>query len=118
MMLDREINMPADLMFSSAMPEKDMGVGQYITKLTKSLQEGHHIARENLRESQRRMKRNYDLRILEKPYQEGDRVYVLDNTAIKGKSRKLSAPWKRPGIISEKITPYLFRVQMGTRSWW
>ena len=92
-------------MFSSATLEEDLGVSHYIPKLVKSLQDSHHIARENLNETQRKMKRNYDLRILEKPYQEGDPVYVLDSTAIKGKCKKLSAPWKGPGVISERITP-------------
>ncbi len=76
------------------------------------LRKTHEIARDTLKTSQRRMKRNYDLRILEKAYQEGDVVYVLDTASIKGKCRKLRPPWSGPGFIRNKITPYLYRIQM------
>ena len=104
--------MPADLMFASAYPKEELGVSEYVQNLVKSLKGSHHVARKNLKEAQKNMKRNYDLRILERNYKEGDVVYALDNTAIKGKSRKLSAPWNGPGIILEKITSYLFRAQI------
>lgn len=40
------------------------------------------------------MKRDYDLKILEKAYKRGDIVYVLDTVTVKGKCRKLKPPWK------------------------
>jgi hypothetical protein len=51
------------------------------------------------------MKRDYDVKILEKQYKKGDLVHVLDTASIKGKCRKLSPPWKGPGIVEERLTP-------------
>ena len=53
------------------------------------------------------MKRNYDLRVLLRPYAEGDIIYLLDTASVKGKSRKLSAPWKGPALIVKKLSAYL-----------
>ena len=58
------------------------------------------------------MKRAYDLRVLLRPYKEGDIVYLLDTASHKGKSRKLSSPWKGPGIITKKLSVYLYRIML------
>lgn len=53
-----------------------------------------------------------DLRVLKKSYDKGDKVYILDNSTPKGKCKQLCPPWKGPGIVVERITPYLFREQL------
>jgi hypothetical protein len=58
----------------------------------------HEVARNMLNSTQKKMKRDYDVKILEKQYEKGDVVYVLDTASIKGKCRKLSTPWKGPGV--------------------
>ena len=58
------------------------------------------------------MKRNYDLRVLLRPYAEGDIIYLLDRASVKGKSRKLSAPRKGPALIVKKLSAYLYRVKL------
>ena len=112
MMFGREINIPADLMFASVMTEESMLVNEYIQQLVVSLKESHQIARKKLKETQKRMKKNYDLRILEKTYETGDKVYVQGEAVSQGICKKIAPPWKGPGIIIEKITPYLFRIQI------
>ena len=95
--------MLADLTFASAYPKEELSVSEYVQSLVKSLKDRHHVARQNLKEAQKNMKRNYDLRILERNYKEGDMVYVLDNTAIKWKSkqkknqRSLERSWDHSG---------------------
>ena len=112
MMFGREINIPADLMFASVMTEESMLVNEYIQKLVVSLRESHQIARKKLKETQKCMKKNYDLRILEKTYETGDKVYVQGEAVSQGTCKKIAPPWKGPGIIIKKITPYLFRIQI------
>ena len=58
------------------------------------------------------MKRDYDVKILEKQYKKGDLVYVLDTANIKGKCKKLSPPWKGPGIVLERLTPYIYKIKL------
>ena len=112
LMLGREVNIPANLMFSSSTPVATMEVHHYVSELVQNLQQVHELARTELKQSQKRMKKNYDLRILERSYEVGDRIYLLDCAAVKGKSKKLCPPWKGPGIITKKLTPYLFRIQL------
>ena len=40
--------------------------------------------------SEERMKRDYDLKVFSRPYEEGGLVYILDTATVKGKCRKLS----------------------------
>ena len=65
MMLGREVNTPADLIFASAYPKEELCVSKYVQNLVKSLKDSLHVARKNLKEAQKNMKRNYDLRIKE-----------------------------------------------------
>ena len=76
------------------------------------MKSAHECARKSLKTSLNRMKRNYDLRVLLRPYAEGDIIYLLDTASVKGKSRKLSAPWKGPALIVEKLSAYLYRVKL------
>ena len=58
------------------------------------------------------MNRDYDLRLLERNYEVGDAVHILDEASVKGQSKKLRPPWKGPGIIVRKFSFYLFRVKL------
>ena len=39
-------------------------------------------------------------------------MYQLDTATIKGKTRKLSPSWKGPGVVIEKLTPYLYKIKL------
>ena len=80
--------------------------------LMKTMENAHECARSTLKTSLKRMKRSYDLLVLRRPYAEGDRVYLLDTASVKGKSRKLLAPWKGPALIVKKLSAYLYRVKL------
>ncbi|MCU7901933.1 MAG: DDE-type integrase/transposase/recombinase [Candidatus Thiodiazotropha sp. (ex Lucinoma aequizonata)] len=111
LMLGREVNLPSDLVFSSSSKDTGLDENTYINQLVENMRKAHESARSTLKTTQRVMKRNYDLRVLQRTYEEGDAVYILDTAVTKGKSRKLCPPWKGPGIIAKKITPSLFRVK-------
>ncbi|VDH99607.1 Hypothetical predicted protein [Mytilus galloprovincialis] len=111
-MLGRETNQPAELMFGTTEDHKYTGTEEYIIGLEKAMKTSHEIARKTLKTTQARMKKDYDLRVLERQYAPGDLVYVLDTAQIKGKSKKLSSPWKGPGIIIGKITPFVYKVKL------
>ena len=113
MMLGREVNLPAHLMFPQAQPStKDDDTDGYVAQLTRNIQKTYETARSTLKTSLRRMKRDYDLRILHRSYEEGDLVYLLDTASVKGKCKKLSSPWKGPAVITCKISGFLFRVKL------
>ena len=111
MMLGREVNQPVDLLFPvTSSPE--VSTNEHVAKLQESLRMAHDIARKHLKTSQEIMKRDHDLKVLIRAYNEGDLVYVLDTATIKGQSKKLGPPWKGPGIIVNKFTSYLYRVKL------
>ncbi len=98
-------------MFPQSQP-KLSDPADYVGKLTFDLQEAHNRARSTLNTSLRRMKRNYDLRILERQYEQGDLVYLLDTAVLKGKCRKLCQPWKGPAVITQVISKSVYRIQL------
>jgi hypothetical protein len=114
LMLGREVNTPATLVFPVVKHNTDISPDNYVAKLTQEIERAHNVARANLKCSLKRMKRNYDLKVLTREYEEGDVVLVLDTASIKGKCRKLSSPWKGPGVIIKKISPYIYRVKLKT----
>ncbi|XP_056003459.1 uncharacterized protein LOC130046578 [Ostrea edulis] len=114
LMLGRETNTPADLMYAPPIRGEDLDLEDYVVNLEKSIQAAHEIARARLRTTEERMKRDYDLRVRFRAYQEGDTVYVLDTATVKGKCRKLSPSWKGPGLVVQKLSAHLYRVRTKT----
>ena len=110
LMLGQEVNTPANLMFPCP-KSQSVDYGSYVNDLAENIQSAHDSARRNLKTSLKRMKKNYDLKILSRPYAKGD-VYLLDIAVSKGQSRKLSAPWKGPAIIIKKLFSYIYRVKL------
>lgn len=111
LMLGREVNTPAHLMFPQVGEKKDSLDG-YVAELVSSVQKAHEVARSKLKTATKRMKRNYDLRILERSYAVKDPVYILDKAAVKGECKKLGPPWKGPGVVVAKLSAYLYRVKL------
>ena len=58
------------------------------------------------------MKRNYDLRILERTYPVGDVFYILDTAVLKGQCKKLGPPCKGHGVIVTRLSSFIFRVKL------
>ncbi len=111
LMLGREVNQPAELMFGSSKEQSYSGTEEYVVGLEKAIKSAHEIARDTLKTSQLNMKRDYDVKAKENELNPGDLVYVLDSAHVKGKSKKLSPPWKGPGIIIGKVTGYVYTVK-------
>ena len=111
LMLGREVNTPADLMFPQQKRES-LEPDDHVSKLVSQLHKSHETARARLQTTSKRMKRDYDLRLLERSYEVGDAVYILDTAVLKGKCKKLCPPWKGPGVIVTKLSAYLFRVKV------
>ena len=111
LMLVRKVNIPADLMFPPK--QKDLkGTEQYVNDLAAQIRKAHKVGRNSLKTSQRAMKRNNDLPVLQRTYGEGDLIYMLDTATTKGRFKKLSPFWKGPRIITLVITPSLFHVKL------
>ena len=53
-----------------------------------------------------------DLRLLERNYEVGDVVHILDEASAKGLCKKSCLPWRGPGVIVKNFPSYLFRVKL------
>lgn len=111
LMLGREINLPAQLMFPHSSKESG-DIDQYVSDLVKQVQVAHEVARNNLKTATKRMKRNYDIKILERAFAVGDAVYLLDTAVLPGKCKKLTPPWRGPAVIIEKLSAYIYRIKL------
>ena len=106
------MNTSADIVFPSPnlVPEDDTDA--FVQKLVHNMKKAHETARNTLRTSQKVLKAKYDLRVLQRCYQEGDVVYLLDTASVKGKCKKLSSPWRGPAVITKKISSALYRIKL------
>ena len=68
--------------------------------------------RDNLRMAQCRQKKNYDTRapIRERKFDGGDLVYTRNLGTIVGQNKKLLPQLKGPFLVTEVISPLLYRV--------
>ena len=112
MMLGREVLQPIDILLgTSRIHSLDENIQQYVQNLQSNLENIHKVVRENLQSTQERQKRDYDLRTNQRSYEVGDVVLKIDSATKIGQSSKLKPPWKGPFIISEVISPVLYKVR-------
>ena len=91
-MLGREVNSPAHLMFPQSAGKYAERTEDYVADLRQNMQNAHETARKTMKTTSHAMKRNYDLRLLERNYKLGDAVYLLDTATLKGLCKKLGPP--------------------------
>ncbi|CAC5373042.1 unnamed protein product [Mytilus coruscus] len=95
MMLGREVILPNHIIFP--FPEQSMFTNNnYVEKLQSQLEEIYHLARENLRASAQRQKKDYDTRVSQNQYNKGSLVYRLNQFC-----KKLTDKWLGPFVITE-----------------
>ena len=66
--------------------------------------------------AQKRQKRLYDTKLRQYAFNLGDYVLLLDQSSKVGISRKLRPIWVGPYIISQVLSPILFRIEDKKRS--
>ena len=52
--------------------------------LEQALQTAHETTKERLHTAEEWMKRDYDLKVYSRAYEEGDLIYILDTATVKG----------------------------------
>ncbi len=112
MMLGREVLQPVDLLLGTPEGQRPISTpAPYLQRLVDRLRHIHNMARSHLRTTQVRQKRDYDLRLVEHSYEVGDLVYKLNSATLVGQSNKLKQPWKGPYLITEVLSPVLYRIR-------
>ena len=112
MMLLMDTFQPVDiLMGTEGATLRDEDPSTYLKKLHKTLQEVHQLAQEHLHTGLCYQKKTYDLKLQESHFEVGDLVYRLNAVSKKGECKKLKPIWIGPLVVTEVISPVLYRVK-------
>ena len=110
LMFGREQRVPLDVAMGN--PRSDQGgVSQYAKILLDNMHRAHALVRDRLFVHGERMKRAYDRKVHEKSFSPGQRVWVLNLRAYKGRCPKWERRYQGPYLIVEKINDVNYRVQ-------
>ena len=110
LMLGREVSKPAHVHFGMSSPVSVSG-SDYIKRLDFVMRETHRIARENLKGTLLRRKRDYDVKLKQESYEVGDFVYKLNFATKKGVSKKLQPLYDGPFIVTRVLSPVLIEIE-------
>ena len=111
MMLGRDVLQPLDIFLGTTDIGEEEDLNTYVSDTKSNLESIHREARENLRTSQHRQKKYYDLRSNQNTYGIGGIAYKTNSATLIGTSPKLKSPWKGPYIITEIKSPVLYRIK-------
>lgn len=104
LMLGKEVIQPIDLILGLSKPTP-LDQPTWVADLTSNLSKIHILAREKIGETQLRQKRDYDLRVFERSFKEGDVVYLRDSSTKIGISSKIRPPWIGPYLVVRARPP-------------
>ena len=112
LMLGREVSQQIEILLGVA--DKNIQSRtpvEWVDNLCTELTRTHQVVQERLKSTQRRQKKDYNLRGLrEKSYDVGDLVYKRDQSTKIGVSSKLQSPYKGPYLVV-KAQPPVYAIQ-------
>ena len=110
--LGYEVQVPADIMFGVPSDEnRDTSPAEFIINLRCRMEEAFTEARKRLRSAQERQKAYYDVKARMMSFDVGDVVYRRNSAFKVGDSRKLNPLYTGPYLVTEVISPILYRVE-------
>ncbi|CAG2242289.1 unnamed protein product [Mytilus edulis] len=118
MLFGREVNLPVDLILGrpetekSPLPLKTV----YAYELSQKLEVIHKFARNKLKLSSDRMKRNYDVGTKMQTFDVGDPVWLHNPRRVKGLCPKLQNNWEGPYIVVNRLNDVIYRIQKGPKT--
>ena len=118
MMLGREAELPADLLFGPP-PQRnpeEVEPHHYIQELEERLHLVHSVAREQLVGAAEQQRRGYEINLKELRYEEGDLVWLYQPAVKRGTSPKFHLPWDGPFVVTKRLSDLVYQVQDGPRS--
>ena len=103
MMLGHEINIPLSIL-AGPTPDHQYCPIEYVEDLHKNMSEIFSQAYQNTQKEQGRMKLNYDIKQYGKPFEKGQKVYLLTPFKKPGLASKLVYSWEGPYEIVERLS--------------
>ena len=100
MILGRETQMLAEVMFGHHSHKSNETYGEYVCKLKERIQHAHDVARTHLHDSAKRQKQIYDAKVKANQYDVGDLVWLeTDVEQFFNIAPKLRIPYEGPYMI-------------------
>ena len=116
MMFGREVPLPLDLVIGQAEPTGNCTT-EYADWLSEQMERIHQFARQHLKLSSDRQKRNYDHRpVNQHRYNRGDAVWLYSLQKKKGICPKLMRYFDGSYLAMKRMSDVLYRVQKGSKS--
>ncbi|VDI75512.1 Hypothetical predicted protein [Mytilus galloprovincialis] len=118
LLFGREVNLPVDLVLGRPETEKSLLYLKtiYAYELSQKLEVIHKFARNKLKLSSDRMKRNYDVGTKMQTFDAGDPVWLHNPRRVKGLCPKLQNNWEGPYIVVNKLNDVIYRIQKGPKT--
>jgi len=106
LMLGREVCTPNQLLFPLPRIVGDGDHDNYVAQIRDKMEEIYHLARQNLNNSAVNQKKSYDTRISQTQFAVGSLVFKYNNFFKKFEER-----WSGPFVITEILSPVLYKIQ-------
>ncbi len=105
LMFGREINLPVDLLIPRPREDLIQDVSGYVNTLRERLHDSYNLARQALRTSSERQKKQHDTRVQQNKFLPGDLVYKRNH-----RQKKFDTPWVGPLVIKTAVGDCLYKV--------
>ena len=118
MLFGREVNLPVDLVLGRPDNEESSSCLKtvYAHELSQKLNDIHEFARNKLKLSSGRMKRNYDAGTKLQKFEKGSAVWLHNPRRVKGLCPKLQSNWEGPYVVTHKLNDVIYRIQKGPKT--
>ena len=111
----REVLQPVDLMLGTGNQDKFAGAAEYVKRLRTTLETVHASAKEQLKATQGRQKKDYDFKLNQCRFNIGDVVYQIDSATKVGQSSKLRPVWKGPYLVVKPLSGHIYQLETRKR---
>ena len=88
---------------------------EYVSTLSRKIENAHELARKHLKNSQKRQKQDYDVNLRQYRYEPGDLVYERNSSSKLGACLKLQKIWKGPLLVVRLLSLLLYVVRYRKR---
>ena len=116
LMLGREVNTPADIVYGLVQPEPVVSYDEFVENVREKLVFAYDAAREQLGVAAARNKRHYDLKAKPKTFAENDLVYYFNPRKFVGRSDKWARKYTGPFRVVKMLSPVNALLQKSAHS--
>ena len=116
LMMGRESSLPIDVIMGIPREETEANWPNYVERLQQKMEMAHRSARENLKKSAVRQKRNYDQRAEHRQFAIGDPVWFYNPVRKKGICPKLQMKWTGPFTVIDKLNNVVYKIQLAPKT--